>query len=402
MSLKDIVDFFRREKDTPDQVFALADPDADPGSAVYDKDTGAYFQIRLSEMYLTDKRRWHREVAPATFVYTDFQYGGQSVRRPFFVSNALLPEIPLGVEPKTLRVRFANTSVLGPVPYAGGDVDLFVGLFQTTLVDWRQMTFQVLEKIFGVIGPNPVSAYLDKINTLAGDLLAFLGRGDVTCMLAQRQPLGQHAIPAAGYIAYLRHSEKQIPMEDLQVHEGKLKRKMNGDLHDFDETDYCLIQVQRLESRNDDASMPFHALWKEARQKALAADTVGAQALMLDCAQQILASSDLTEGDKTRLIAKYQKKLHEAKNLLDPAEAPHGAERAGTEEIITTLSQRAAAAAANDFHAEDIKAAYKYLTQVATEPGQQAAWPGKLPRAETLVRALTLGSLAPAPPPRAV
>ena len=399
MSLKEIVEFFRGEKATPDQVIELADPEAPPGSAdVVDDSIGAYFQIRLSEMYLTDKRRWHQEVAPATFVYTDFLYGNQPVRRAFFVSNALLPDMPPGVEPKTLRVRFTNTSILGPVPYAGGDVDLFVGLFQTTLVDWRQMTFQMLEKIFGVIGPNPVSAYLDKINTLAADLLAFLGRGDVTCMLAEHQALGQQAIPSVGYIAYLRHSDKQIAKEDLQVHEGKLKRKMNGALHDFDETDYCLVRIQRLESRNDDASMPFHPLWQDARKKALGGDTIGAQGLMLDCARQILSSPDLTEGDKTRLIARYQKKLHEAKTLLDPAALPHGATRAGTKDIITTMSQRAAAA--NDFHAEDIKAAYKYLTQVATEPDQQAAQPGKLPRAATLVRALTLGSLAAPPSPR--
>lgn len=410
MSLEDILGFFRGAQSTPDRVIPLADPEVQPGADDYDGNAGAYFQIRLSEMYLTDKRRWHQEVAPASFVYTDFQYDGKQVRRPFFVSNALLPELPLGVEPASLRVRFTNTSVLGPVPYEGGDVDLFVGLFQTTIADWRKMTFQMLEKVFSALGPNPAAAYLDKISGLAGDLLAFLRLNDVKCVLAERLALGQHAIPRPGYIAYLRHSERPVPDGELQVHEGRLKHVVDGHLREFDATDYCLVRVQRLATRNDFPSMPFHQLWKEARGKALAGDMAGAQSLMLECARQVLASPELTERDKEYLIPYYQNKLFAADKLLQQAEAPHGAVRAGADEIIGSMSQQALAA--NDPDTQGIRAAYADLARVATvlandgdtaEVDQDSIeryleharrQPRRPPDAQTLVRALTLGALA--------
>lgn len=258
MSLSDIVDRFRHTEARPNQVFELDDPEAGAGStgstsgAGYDERSGEYFQIRLSEMYLTDQRRWHREVAPASFLFTDFQYGGKEVRRPFFVSNSLLPEIPIGDDARTLRVRFANISVLGPVPYTGGDV----GLFQTPLVDWRKSLFQVFEKLFGAFGPSPVSPWLEKFDSLSGDLLTCLGLKDVTCVLAEHLGVGQHYIPRAGYLAYVQHTDPPIPREQLQVHEGRLTRRVNGALRQFDETDYCLVRVQRLVTPAHDPRRP--------------------------------------------------------------------------------------------------------------------------------------------------
>jgi hypothetical protein len=408
MNLSDIVGYFRHAEATPNQVIELPDPEAGGGVADDDARSGEYFQIRLSEMYLTDKRRWHQEVAPAGFIFTDFQYDGKQVRRPFFVSNSLLPELPLGDDAKALRVRFSNISVLGPVPYGGGDVDLFVGLFQTALVDWRKSLFQVFEKIFGAIGPNPVSPWMEKIDSLSDDLLACLGLKDVTCLLAEHLGIGMHAIPRAGYLAYLRYSDPPVPKEQLQVHEGRLHRMVDGALRQFDETDYCLVRVQRLATRNDYAALPFHKLWEQARIKVLRCNQAEAQALFLDCAEQILSSPELTEGDKTHLIRYYQSALHDMQ--APPAlEAAQGATRAGAEEIIGTMRNNAVAA--NDFDSDEIKRAYEDLMGTATEFTQRGGaehmdqqgiasyleqarrQPAPAVSPATLVRALALGSI---------
>lgn len=411
MSLSDIVDRFRHTEARPNQVIELDDPEAgagSTGSAGYDERSGEYFQIRLSEMYLTDQRRWHREVAPASFLFTDFQYDGKEVRRPFFVSNSLLPEIPIGDDARTLRVHFANISVLGPVPYTGGDVDLFVGLFQTPLVDWRKSLFQVFEKLFGAFAPSPVSPWLEKFDSLSADLLACLGLKDVTCVLAEHLGVGQHTIPRAGYLAYVRHTDPPIPREQLQVHEGRLQRRVNGALRQFDETDYCLVRVQRLVTRNDYPSMPFHKLWEDARIKVLRNQSAEAQALFLDCAEQILASPELTEGDKTHLIRYYQSALHDMEPL-PTIRGAQGTNRAGAEEIIGAMRNHAVAA--NDFDADDIKLAYEDLMGTATELArrggaaqvnqqsiadylkQAQTTPAPAVAPATLVRALALGSI---------
>ena len=412
MSLKDIVQRFRKAEAQPDDVIELPDPEAPAGAAAYDERNGEYFQIRLSEMYLTDSRRWHQEVAPASFFFTDFNYDGKEIRHPFFVSNSLLPEIPLGDEARTLRVRFSNISVLGPVPYQGGDVDLFVGLFQTTLMDWRKSLFQVFEKVFDAVGPNPVSPYLKKMDSLSGDLLACLGVKDVTCLVAEHRALGMHDMPKQGYLAYLRHSDHPVPKEELRVHEGRLKRLVDGELRQFEETDYCLVRVQRLAARNDYPSMPFHRVWEDARKMVLRNKPAEAQALFLQCGEQILSSPELTEGDKRHLLRYYQTALHELEPLS--LEAPqHGANRAGAEEVIGTM--RMHAVAANDFQSDEIKLAYEDLMETVTELARQdratevsqesieaylmraRRKPDHVVPPETLMHALALGSIVRPP-----
>lgn len=58
-------EFFDRVKHTPANPHTtVVLPDA---AAAASGDEAGYFQVRLTDMYLTDARRWHEEIAPATF-----------------------------------------------------------------------------------------------------------------------------------------------------------------------------------------------------------------------------------------------------------------------------------------------------------------------------------------------
>jgi hypothetical protein len=358
-------------------------------------------------MYLSDARRWMKEVVPATFLQTEFNYAGAPAKRPFFVSNSMLPEMPDSSGP--LRARFTNTSVVGPVPYGGGDVVLFLGLFQTMLKDWRAIAFDIFETVVGPSAIAPFARYIRLADKVTDKILDCLGQGDVEVILADRRSLGKNMLPRSGYWAYLREAPAGFDPARLQVVDDRLHLADGGTLRRYDASDYCLVQVECLATRNDYTAMPFHQIWLDARNLAIGGKAEEAQALMLYCARQILLSPELTEGDKELLIKLYQVKLNEAGALM-PGGAAKEPNRAGAPDILRSMQQQAIGR--SKFDADELSDVFDSLGSLARDLGKQpqvgemdessiAAYlartkrkTGRTPDPGGLVRALALGSVA--------
>ena len=312
MSLADIMDRIAHRRTPPHTSLFLPDPPTVP-----DGGAGGYFQVRLSSMFLQDERRWFQEIVPATFVLADFNYGKDVVRQPFFVSNQMLSFMPEGIDSRKLRVRFRDTLVAGPTPYTGGDVGLFVGLFQSSIRDWRHEMFSVFETLFGSLDFGLVSQYVKVADKLTDQILRCLGGEDVKCLLAERRVIGQHAFPQAGYLAYLRTPDGgAVDTDGLVVDDDTLQRTAGSGMVPVEDLDYCLIRIERLATRNDYSKMDFNATWRTACEQRRAGNVAEGQALMLHCANQIDASPDLSEDDKSALIELYQSKLLATRALV--------------------------------------------------------------------------------------
>lgn len=344
MTLSDLLDSLSRRPIRGHVTVALPDSSTDRAETVAE-DEDAYFQLRLSEMQLTDERRWHQEVAPATLLLTDFQYGGSPARVPFFVSNALLEMGPAtrdGPDLKHLRVRLRDTLVAGPVPYTGGDVSVFAGLFQVELKNYRTLAFSVFEKLFGVVDAGAVGAIVKLAGKLSGDMFSALGMDEVRCLIAEQRVLNVGGgMPTPGYLAFLSAQRGPAMPQGLLVLEGGLHRLIDGVPRPVADHDYCLVRVEQLAARSDYSSMAFHGVFGLAREKMLAGAAQEAQALMLDCSKRIFASPDLTERHKVRLIEFYQAKLFAVQRLLRPLA---GTERDGVASMLRSMEQRAAQA----------------------------------------------------------
>ena len=302
MALTDLLEWMWHRPAEKNEAFFLppdaqATPVAEPG----------YFQLRLAEMRLTDARRWITQIVPATFVLTEFNYGGERVRRPFFVSNGLLAYLPQGIEGSRLRVDFRDTLVLGPTPAIGGDVVLFVGLFQMAIGDQLKSAFAILEKLFQVV-PGPVGSYLKLAEQLAGEISACLGDTNLTCLLGDRAPIGSK-LPPAGYQVYLKANGIPLERRTLTVVDDMLMQRMGDQLVPVISHDYCLIKVEHLAQRDDYSSLPFHAVFEMARKSLVFGERDKARLQILECIGMIYGSPDLSEDDKARLIAFYQARL---------------------------------------------------------------------------------------------
>lgn len=282
-------------------------PSPDAGPAI---ESGAgYFQLRLNEMFLRDERQLWREFAPATLFLCEFKYGSreQPVKLPFFVSNQLLEGLSDKADLEKTRVKLNDTRVLGPVPYVGTDVAVFAGLFRTVIRDNRKRLFNVFEKLFGAAQASALASSLQLAETLSDELLESLGMSDVECVLAERNVFATLRRPlAGGYLAMLHCDEAVLGGQPLSVVDNTLFVGPEASRKAFDLCDYCLISLETMQTRNDFTTLPFHRFWKEAQMKLLRNQVEEAKAALIECQAAVLASDDLTEDHKSRLLEFYQ------------------------------------------------------------------------------------------------
>lgn len=391
----DFTEFFDRLKHAPARPHTCAVL-PDPAPYADDAQPG-YFQVRLADMALRDERRWLQEIVPATFFLVDFDYGGATVRQPYFVSNQLLSMMPAGIDPHTLRVRFRDTLITGPTPYTGGDVGLFVGLFQSAIKDDRKALFSVFETLFSGLDLGLLSHYVKLADKMSGEIFRCLGGADVKCLLAERRVIGQHALPPCSYLAFLRAPDGTIDTDGLEVRDGTLQRRAGGTASPVQDLDYCLVRVEHLAFRNDYGRMAFNQVLFRARDARRRGRVQEAQALLLECARQIDTSADLSARQKSELIESSTAELYATPVLAGPADEGT-AMRDGAPSPIWTIENQAQKALGTGYDDKCLAPAFRRISELAVRLSQSPPDAGPLDEARIAAH-LRQASKAPAPPP---
>ena len=267
----------------------------------------AYFEIRLAEMFLSYRSEYGRSFVPLAVMASEFAYGGTSRSFPFFVGSDLLRDLDAYV--KGQDVSFRNTRVVGPVPYTGGDVAVFVGLYRAQVDDFARKLLEVLGQMVAVFDVSKLSSYIDVAGNLADGLYSLLNFKQLEYRTGDRDVFQDHGTKlfGAGYFAYVNCEETAIKADELWVQDGTLKvGSTQGSLRSLNDYDYCLVEVQGPDVRNDYTSLPFHDKWKQARDRISKGDDALAHTLFIECCQQIADSPDLTPKNAEALIQAYQ------------------------------------------------------------------------------------------------
>jgi len=313
MPFAELMDRVRRDAATSHAVIEEAWP---PASAARAGDAAGlgiasgYFRVRVVEMALADDRRWQAVVAPAAFVCVEHGYDGQRVRRPLFLgTQAIAGKLPDGVEGKRVRVRFENLSVVGATPIDGGDVELFVGLFQATLEDRLRLGFDLVEKVLGAVGSAPLAAGVKLVDQLSGDIVHALNGDGMKCLLAHDAVLNPDAPLRTRCLSFVRSPSGAVDCTGLRLVDGQLRRVATGGSAAVDDLDYCTVSVECFAMRGDVLSLPHNRLLAQAREVQLAGRRQEAAFLLQQCIREIAASPDLTEDHKLALIRHYQVSL---------------------------------------------------------------------------------------------
>jgi hypothetical protein len=267
-----------------------------------------YFEFRLSQMFLRNRREYWYEYLPFAIMISKFIYDDKPRTIPFIVGSQLLQSIEQYLDGG--YVEYLNTRVAGPIPYAGDDVSLFVGLFRTQVRDLSKNLFSFLENIVSAFDITQMSKYL----AIAGPVCT--GLGSLLGMRAMELRLGTWSEFSYTendtrqfrdcYLAYINCPEEAIVPKELWVKNGRLYiGEDKQSIEPLRQYDFCLIRIKRLEHRNDYITLPFHRLWKEAKNLIWNGKHTEADTILLSLSQELAISPDLTQRHRLHLMQLY-------------------------------------------------------------------------------------------------
>ncbi len=279
-----------------------------------------YFQIRLSEMFLRDKREYWQGFVPLSIVISDFIYAGERQTIPFFVGNRLLKEIEQYIAGE--QVQYYNTRVAGPIPYAGDNVSLFVGLFRVEVDNLAESLFGFLETVVDSFDFGVLSTYLNIARPLSRGLEDLLGMKQVQFRLGTRDVFNDRSGDSnefrEGYFVYVNCPENKIAIDNLWVQHNRLSiGEDRRFIEPLREHDYCLIRIENLAARSDYSALPFQKLWEDVKTKIYQGDQANAHRILMELAQQLAISPDLTEDHRYDLIRVYKANFEKEVSLYE-------------------------------------------------------------------------------------
>ncbi len=288
-----------REDHIKDESFAARD--FTPG--------GSYFQVRLSEMFLKDRREYWQGYVPLGIVVSDFIYDGERRTIPFVVGNQVLKGIEKYIDKE--YVEYLNTRIVGPVPYMGDGIALFVGLFRTQVTNLAEKLFNVVETLLGAFDATQLSKYLDIAKPLSKGLSDLLGMQEVELRVGNRDEFSDMTQDSKafreGYLAYLNCPEDRFSTEDLWVKDGRLfVGTEETALAPLKACDYCLVRIEHLSERTDYTTLPFHGKWAKAQESIFEGNLAKARSLFMELVGMVAGSPDLTRDHRYHLIQAYK------------------------------------------------------------------------------------------------
>jgi hypothetical protein len=273
----------------------------------------SYFEIRLAEMFLANRREYWEEHIPLGVVLSDFLYNRQRQTVPFLVGNQLLKPIEKFLDGQ--YVEYYNTRIAGPIPYMGDDVGLFMGLFRSPVKNRAEALFSFMETLVGAFDLGQLTPYLkiaQQVRTGLGNLLGIAEQG-VQYRMGNRDvfvdPMLNPDDPKAfrdGYLVYINCPENALDPKTLRVEDDRLHVQKNGSLEQLRSYDYCLIRVKSLPFRNDYTTFPCYEYWLEAIKRLRERDIPGAEGKLREFTLQLSLSPDVTEKHCYELIAAFE------------------------------------------------------------------------------------------------
>ncbi|MCI1778607.1 MAG: hypothetical protein LKI53_01465 [Bacteroidales bacterium] len=301
----------------------------EPGwSPVLFKKGENYFEIRITEQFLKDRREYWNEYNPLTVILSDFIYGKKKRSFPFVLG----PDILKGLEQLKGQenVRYKNTRVSGPCPYRGDQLSLFVGLFRLKTKDWAKQAVGLLESVAKAFDSSKLSSYISVSDPIMEGLESFLGMGDqMQFRLGFRNEYEDPETSGdnqfrSGYYLMLRCDEKSVDpgmfwVKDNQLYSGPDK----DNLRLYTDNDFILYEIAGSDVRNDYETFDFHSKWEDI-QKIIW--NTGDKEKAVDLYRQLILllriNDDLVENHKHKLQVMYGNLFVEEWKAKEAADNP--------------------------------------------------------------------------------
>jgi hypothetical protein len=286
-----------------------------------------YFQIRINELFLKDKRNWYKQYAPMLFVVSEFSYCGEKKTVPFIVGPQMMDKFGKSLPDDML---FLNTKVAGLHPFRGGQITLSIILYQYEIGNYLEKMLRTLESTANIFSfATSFSTYMKIAGVLFEGVESLLSLQNLNPLTGLRIEMSQDADDLnSGYFVLINSPEGSLDQNKFWIKNNQLYfGSSSAESKPFREADYTLYSILHDESRSDYTELPFYSQWSEVMKDATDGANENAEVNMSSFTQALLSSPDLTFKHALALVKQFGDDLDLIKKLT-PGEGKRGS---GTE-----------------------------------------------------------------------
>jgi hypothetical protein len=271
----------------------------------------SYFSVRVVEMRLAEAGRYFTEFVPMCSCFLRYGYGRSQRNVPFVLgSETLSTGLGKNIPPTSgQRVQFRNVYIVRNVPMKADNLMMYAALCRFADSGFARGLVDLLSDAAGAVGGPAVGAVAHTAVNLTTRLGSLLGAKGVETRFGM---LNGSALDFSGYRILAGVPSIEFDGEDLAMQNGQLvRRASDGSAMTIDDVDYLIVSLEHRTTLVDEsfgqiAILPFHARWEEVRSKLLQEDVDGAKQAFRRLLVEVAESPDVTEGDRSALIASYR------------------------------------------------------------------------------------------------
>jgi hypothetical protein len=281
---------------------------ADPQQLVTEE---TYVRLRLTRMFLQHQREVFKTHYPVVHAVTSFA----GLEGPIEAGFVARPELAGdGRETDLDQVVTLDQTVLGPVLYRGGDLDLLIGLYAAPADDWAQRFIGLAEGISQLTLNAALTTAISMASTVQKAVEETLGGDGFSLRLGLDQELRENQWLAPGYLVMIAAPEEDVDYEALVVEDGELLTQYGQVYNDHD---YIVLAVELTDTRSDWQSLGYGHQWQNLLQTAAEAENVQqVKDAYLIFSGAIMSSEALSWSDRSAIVALAQtrvKQIREAR-----------------------------------------------------------------------------------------
>jgi hypothetical protein len=273
-----------------------------------------YFEVRINELYLTNKREWFITYDPMAIALVEYRYAGQPIALPFVVGPSMIEKVgnklPQGMV-------FADTKVAGPQPYRGDGLAVSFILYRLKRDDMLRRLLRVVESASRTLDfTGATSVYAKVADTVLDGIEEITGTdGAANPVLGRRQDFRP---VECGYYALIDGAAPPPPQDRLWVRRRQLLLGDRLDIAEaFRSADYLLFSVSSVK-REDISGLPFYATYIQVMDEAQRANRQdvweSAKVKMSSLYSLLHASPDLTRGQAEELTKQWTSEMVALRN----------------------------------------------------------------------------------------
>jgi len=303
--------------------FFLGDAYADPPRLVTEE---TYLRLRLTRMFLRHQRELFKTKYPVVHALMRFKSLEGTVEANFVARPELAGD---GSEKDLDQVVTLDQTLLGPVLYRGGDLELLIGLYAAPADDWAQHFIGLAEGISQLTLNATLATALSMASTVKNAVEGTLAGDGLALKLGLDKELKENEWLAPGFLVTIAAPDEAIDREALVVEDGELLTRQGRIYSDHD---YIVLALEVTSSRSDWQSLGYGHLWQSLIKTASeAGDVQQVKDAYVTFSGAITSSQDLSWTDRSGIISMAQqrvKQIREARAATDFLEGLRGIDQA--------------------------------------------------------------------------